>query len=501
MKVFVFCLLFSTIGVNAKNTSEISDNYIKVTYEDFLKNQFLHDCKGQNNRETITRYYEYELLSGTTVYYSLTFVNGSNMIFTPNGSDSIYTIQYLNDLPDEVKIDINTRNSNKYGSSITMLSSATTIFNCHSYAWYMQSVSQNEYWLSYPYQYIFDYSYLSSTPEVNDILVYVTRRTYPDNSYDEYISHSAIIQSIENGFSISDTSTLDKIQVISKWGQSGLYIHNGDDCPYVETVYAYENDIYLYTEALVGLISYHPRTNYSFTLTSSFNNTIPSYPNGSGLITEKYAMYELNASNGYYDFSVSSGYSLDVRLYDEHMQLVSINQTITGTYTNSFTKYLSSGRYYLRVAYQNTSQSGTIYTSISYHSHSYDDHYVWKNTTEHKSYCACGSYITDFHIVSPDAFQNGNLFAICLLCNGRAIFGGIIHDGMGGYPYTLNGSFILPNGVIVLDEDDMEAYLNGTVVFIDSNNNADRDNNHIEYYYKKENTNEKVNNHVPITLY
>ena len=155
----------------------------------------------------------------------------------------------------------------------------------------------------------------------------------------------------------------------------------------------------------------------------------------------------------------------------------------------------------MRVAYQNTSQSGTIYTSISYHSHSYDDHYVWKNTTEHKSYCACGSYITDFHIVSPDAFQNGNLFAFCLLCNGRAIFGGIIHDRMGGYPYTLNGSFILPNGVIVLDEDDMEAYLNGTLVFIDSNNNADRDNNHIEYYYKKENTNEKVNNHVPITLY
>lgn len=53
MKVFVFCLLFSTIGVNAKNTSEISDNYIKVTYEDFLKNQFLHDCKGQNNREKL----------------------------------------------------------------------------------------------------------------------------------------------------------------------------------------------------------------------------------------------------------------------------------------------------------------------------------------------------------------------------------------------------------------------------------------------------------------
>ena len=30
-----------------------------------------------------------------------------------------------------------------------------------------------------------------------------------------------------------------------------------------------------------------------------------------------------------------------------------------------------------------------------------------------------------------------------------------------------NGSFILPNGVIVLEDEDLEAYLNGTLFFYD----------------------------------
>ena len=32
---------------------------------------------------------------------------------------------------------------------------------------------------------------------------------------------------------------------------------------------------------------------------------------------------------------------------------------------------------------------------------------------------------------------------------------------------TINGSFILPNGVIVLEDEDLEAYLNGTLIFYD----------------------------------
>ena len=36
--------------------------------------------------------------------------------------------------------------------------------------------------------------------------------------------------------------------------------------------------------------------------------------------------------------------------------------------------------------------------------------------------------------------------------------------------YSVNGSYILPNGIIVLVEEDVEAYLNGTLVFYDKDN-------------------------------
>ena len=35
---------------------------------------------------------------------------------------------------------------------------------------------------------------------------------------------------------------------------------------------------------------------------------------------------------------------------------------------------------------------------------------------------------------------------------------------------TINGSYILPNGIIVLVDEDIEAYFNGTLVFYDKNN-------------------------------
>ena len=35
---------------------------------------------------------------------------------------------------------------------------------------------------------------------------------------------------------------------------------------------------------------------------------------------------------------------------------------------------------------------------------------------------------------------------------------------------SLNGSYILPDGTIMLVDEDIEAYLNGTLVFYDKNN-------------------------------
>jgi hypothetical protein len=39
----------------------------------------------------------------------------------------------------------------------------------------------------------------------------------------------------------------------------------------------------------------------------------------------------------------------------------------------------------------------------------------------------------------------------------------------GATKVSVNGSYILPNGIIVLEDADVEAYLNGTLVFYDPN--------------------------------
>ena len=192
-------------------------------------------------------------------------------------------------------------------------------------------------------------------------------------------------------------------------------------------------------------------------------------------------LYRLNViDQGTYEIGASISGNIIVRLFDSSFNLLESKINLLARNLNNNTIY------YVSISYQSNTQSGTLYPLFKVHSgHSYDDHYVWKNATEHKSYCACGSYITDFHVVSPDAYQNGNLFATCLLCNGLARFGGIIHEGIGNYPYTLNGSFILPNGIIVLVDEDFEAYMNGTLVFINPNENIDRGNTFVPCTLRK----------------
>ena len=237
--------------------------------------------------------------------------------------------------------------------------------------------------------------------------------------------------------------------------------------------------------AVKYVLTNHIDTSYSLSGNMSTQNISQNVLSNNDYFINDNGFYKLNVSDSIqYDFYVSSSYPIDVLLYDGNFNQLTYTDLNNSSSIVKFNKALSSGTYYLRVKYQSSTQSGTINTQIK-HSHSYDDHYVWKNLTEHKSYCACGEYITSSHVVSPDAYQNGNQFAICLLCNGLARFGGIIHDGIGNYPYTLNGSFILPNGIIVLEEADMEAYLNGTLIFINPNENIDRNEAFIPCVYNK----------------
>lgn len=97
------------------------------------------------------------------------------------------------------------------------------------------------------------------------------------------------------------------------------------------------------------------------------------------------------------------------------------------------------------------------------HEHSYV-RYVWKNGTHHISYCDCGGIALTPHVVRLG-------FTNCILCGGT-VDKAIVQFGLNSTHFTqisMNGSFVLPNGIIVLRDEDIEAYLNGTLVFYNKN--------------------------------
>ena len=104
------------------------------------------------------------------------------------------------------------------------------------------------------------------------------------------------------------------------------------------------------------------------------------------------------------------------------------------------------------------------------HQHNYI--YSWVNYNQHRRTCICGVTGLQPHALSPDAFSGGEQYAECLLCHGLASVGVMNMNGSSQFfPRTVNGSFLLPNGVIVLENEDLKAYLEGTLIFNYYNNN------------------------------
>ena len=95
--------------------------------------------------------------------------------------------------------------------------------------------------------------------------------------------------------------------------------------------------------------------------------------------------------------------------------------------------------------------------------HSFTDHYIWQSEGLHRAYCECGEFIRSSHTVRAGSFT-GDGYGICLLCRGR-VFMGTLNSITVNLPHTDNGSFILPSGITVLVDADMEAYYEGTLEF------------------------------------
>ena len=171
---------------------------------------------------------------------------------------------------------------------------------------------------------------------------------------------------------------------------------------------------------------------------------------------------ELNfGAAGHYDINLESTYSFKYEIYDEDFDVIS-----SGTGASIDTCLTTSGvsKYYLRMNFVSYSQLHYVDVSVESHSHSYLASHTWLSYTQHRSTCCCGLSTIGPHVVASGAFAGGAQYATCLTCGGLATSGVTILS-VADYPHTINGSYILPNGTIVLVPEDIEEYMNGALTF------------------------------------
>lgn len=346
--------------------------------------------------------FEYTYMSGEKTIYVLRYKLVRNNYTTPNGSDisggkkSNYVKMYLDDIPNSVLEDCILQFQVLY--SLTPISDPTFKYNCHSYAWYSQSTSQNNIWLNYPYVYYSDSdrSYEEvSDPRLGDIVCY-----YGYNNKNVFGNlHSGIITRYTDQSSNGTIGDLNKYIVTSKWGAGGLYEHRGDICPYM---YATE------------IRYYRPRTNGSLNLSDDMSMASASATlKYDGSITDKYVMYELNVSDRMdYLISVQST-SCNVKFYNLHMNYFNVSSYQYTTTTNTYLYTLPCGVTYLRIQNLSTTDDSDITITVVPH----DGHsYVYKplNASSHIEQCKCGAVgETSSHCWSSSSLDG---YSECKLC-------------------------------------------------------------------------------------
>lgn len=168
---------------------------------------------------------------------------------------------------------------------------------------------------------------------------------------------------------------------------------------------------------------------------------------------------------------------MNVDLYDEEMEWI---ESYTGTNV-CFSKEADYDTYYIRVNFTNPNHVGGVTVKGHYHtyeghnctycgqyteSHDFGSPYLWINTQKHRASCSCGSTRLEGHAVSLSAYQANASYLICLLCGGKAESGFIQLGEKNQAEYrTGNGSFISSNGIVFLADEDIQSYLDHTLVW------------------------------------
>lgn len=125
---------------------------------------------------------------------------------TPKGTS--VSAEIRSELSSREIIEYNTEMDRNYPKA-TRIYTATSRFNCHSYAWYSQNTSSNIYWINSPSAFWTDGSYVKSSVGTGCKVRYLSGL------------HSAIVCPYTSG----------QIYYQSKWGEAGVYRHIPSDGP------------------------------------------------------------------------------------------------------------------------------------------------------------------------------------------------------------------------------------------------------------------------------
>lgn len=117
-----------------------------------------------------------------------------------------------------------------------------------------------------------------------------------------------------------------------------------------------------------------------------------------------------------------------------------------------------------------TSEAGSVAYQIVCNTHSYGS-YVYYNNNSHIKYCSCGAFITEGHYIRQSDVVD-NRYVRCLGCRAQLdLFEGYANSIMSTITQvSINGSYILSNGIVVLVDEDIQAYSDGTLVFYHPDN-------------------------------
>lgn len=196
---------------------------------------------------------------------------------------------------------------------------------------------------------------------------------------------------------------------------------------------------------------------------SAVKASIPSLSLGNNssiqpLDENDFQWYTFIVPNGNYNISSSGNLNLSASLYSNPLSspLQTASPDNLGNFSLNFGHNNSSNtRFYLKIVNNSSVLSGNYGLSFTnLHTHHYYDHFV-NYGPKHHSYCSCGAYINEFHIMTVDMMGN----TCCVLCGATGNIGPLNYSCFNNYQIIGKDSHLLNNGSIVLSDYDYQAFL------------------------------------------